>query len=203
MQLMELMELCTRLSNTVLELENVKDAQALEIQKLKKRVNRLEKKRKSRTPQLKRRLFKVRIESSTKKSLGDQEDASNQGRNDQDEGISFVQEDAETRGSTVEPSSPPTTTTTLIEDEDLIIAQMLMKMRSVKSKEKSKKKGVSSTRLTRGVIMKEASETASKPIVPPQQKLDPKDKGKAHRQKEEAFTKLRAEEIRRKPATKA
>nr|GEV47096.1 retrotransposon protein [Tanacetum cinerariifolium] len=46
-----------------------------------KRVKRLEKKRKSRPLQLKRRLFKVRIESSTKKSLGDQEDASNQGRN--------------------------------------------------------------------------------------------------------------------------
>ncbi|GJW15492.1 hypothetical protein Tco_0019625 [Tanacetum coccineum] len=50
----------------------------------------LEKKKKSRTPQLKRRLFKVRIESSTEKSLGDQKDTSKQGRNeiDQDEGIS-------------------------------------------------------------------------------------------------------------------
>nr|GFB46632.1 hypothetical protein [Tanacetum cinerariifolium] len=48
------------------------------------------KKRKSRTLQLKRRLFKVRIESSAEKSLGDQEDASNKGRNDQDERISFV-----------------------------------------------------------------------------------------------------------------
>ncbi|GJV47080.1 hypothetical protein Tco_1437292 [Tanacetum coccineum] len=62
--------------------------------------------------------------------------------------------------STAEPSTPPTTTTIFIEDEDLTIAQTLMKMRSVKSKEKSKEKGVSSettTRLTRGVIMKEAS----------------------------------------------
>nr|GFA10633.1 hypothetical protein [Tanacetum cinerariifolium] len=61
--------------------ENVKDAQALKIQKLKKRVKRLEKKRKSRTSQLKRRLFKVRIESSVEKSLGDQEDVSKQERN--------------------------------------------------------------------------------------------------------------------------
>nr|GEU59469.1 putative ribonuclease H-like domain-containing protein [Tanacetum cinerariifolium] len=108
------------------------------------------KKRKSRTPQLKRRLFKVRIESSAEKSLGDQEDASNQGRNDQDKGISFVQEDAETQRSaliitvgvsvsTAEPSTPPTTTT-LIEDKDLTIAQTLMKMRSVKSKVKGKRK---------------------------------------------------------------
>nr|GEY50425.1 reverse transcriptase domain-containing protein [Tanacetum cinerariifolium] len=79
--------------------------------------------------------------------------------------------------STAEPSTPPTTTT-VIEDEDLTIAQTLMKMRSVKSKEKSKEKGVYSTRLTRGVIMKEASETTSRPIVPPQQQLDPKDKVK-------------------------
>nr|GEY84469.1 hypothetical protein [Tanacetum cinerariifolium] len=69
----------------------------LEIQKLKKIVKRLEKKRKSRTPQLKMRLFKVRIKSSAEKSLGDHEDASKQGRNDQDEGISFVQEEAETQ----------------------------------------------------------------------------------------------------------
>ncbi|GKG42621.1 hypothetical protein Tco_0476919, partial [Tanacetum coccineum] len=54
----------------------------------------------SRTPQLKRRLFKVRIESFAEKSLGDQEDASKQGRNeiDQDEGISWFQEDSETQG---------------------------------------------------------------------------------------------------------
>ncbi|GJS58739.1 putative ribonuclease H-like domain-containing protein [Tanacetum coccineum] len=60
------------------------------------------KEKKPRTPQLKRRLFKVRIESSAKKSLGDKEDASKQGRKiakiDQDEGISLVQEDAETQG---------------------------------------------------------------------------------------------------------
>nr|GFD21519.1 hypothetical protein [Tanacetum cinerariifolium] len=49
--------------------------------------------------QLKRRVFKVRIESSDEKSLGDQEDASNHGWNDQDKGISFVQEDAETQES--------------------------------------------------------------------------------------------------------
>nr|GFD60998.1 hypothetical protein [Tanacetum cinerariifolium] len=79
MQLLELMELCTRLSDKVLDLENVKDAQALEINKLKKRVKKLESRKKSRTPQLKRRLFKVMIESSFDKNLG---------RNNQDEGIS-------------------------------------------------------------------------------------------------------------------
>ncbi|GKA79662.1 hypothetical protein Tco_0786258 [Tanacetum coccineum] len=125
-----------RLSERVLTLENIKTAQNLEIINLKKRVKKLEKKKKARTPQLKRRLFKVRIESSAKKSLGDQEDASKQGRNgiDQDEEISWFQEDVETQGSinittaepvttasapvttagvsvsTTEPSTPPTTT---------------------------------------------------------------------------------------------
>ncbi|GJS20788.1 hypothetical protein Tco_0449420 [Tanacetum coccineum] len=72
LKIMELMEICTKLSDRVLALENVKTAQDL-------------------------------IESSADKSLGDQEDASKQGRNiaesDQDEEISFVQEDAETQGS--------------------------------------------------------------------------------------------------------
>ncbi|GJU40018.1 putative ribonuclease H-like domain-containing protein [Tanacetum coccineum] len=146
--------------------KNVKTAQDLEITSLKKRVKKLEKKKKARTLQLKRRLFKVRIESSADKSLGDQEDASKHRRNiaesDQDEEISFVQKDAETQGrydqdidvivvsapitnvgvsvSVAELSTPPTTTT-VIEDEDLIIAQTLMKMRSEKSKEKAKERG--------------------------------------------------------------
>ncbi|GJW28834.1 hypothetical protein Tco_0045709 [Tanacetum coccineum] len=167
MKLHELIEICTKLSKRVLALENIKTAQALEITHLKKSVKKLEKKKKSRTPQLKRRLFKGKNEL------------------DQDEGVSFVQEDAETQEryghdievntastsvttasinitspepattasalitttgvsvSTAEPSTPPPTTTTiLIDDEDLTIAQTLMKMRSVKSKEKSKEKRV-------------------------------------------------------------
>ncbi|GKC07137.1 hypothetical protein Tco_0998747 [Tanacetum coccineum] len=62
----------------VLALENIKTAQDLEITSLKKRVKKLEKKKKARTPQLKRRLFKGRNE------IG------------QDEEISWFQEDEET-----------------------------------------------------------------------------------------------------------
>ncbi|GKF32903.1 hypothetical protein Tco_0106103 [Tanacetum coccineum] len=76
MKLQELMDLCTKLSDKVLDLENVKDAHALEIKKLKKRVKKLESKKKSRTSQLKRRLFKVRIESFAEKCLGNLKDAS-------------------------------------------------------------------------------------------------------------------------------
>ncbi|GKA04177.1 copia protein, partial [Tanacetum coccineum] len=88
MQLNDLMVLCTKLQTHVLDLEKVKDAQAKEIADLKKRVQRLERKTKSRTTGLKR-LNKVgmsrRVESSKdQESLGDHEDASKQGRSIKD-----------------------------------------------------------------------------------------------------------------------
>ncbi|GJZ72669.1 hypothetical protein Tco_0636815, partial [Tanacetum coccineum] len=49
MQLNDLMVLCTKLQTQVLDLEKAKDAQAKEIADLKKRVQRLERKKKSRT----------------------------------------------------------------------------------------------------------------------------------------------------------
>nr|GEX53776.1 hypothetical protein [Tanacetum cinerariifolium] len=67
----------------VLDLEDAKTAQAKEISSLKKRVKKLEHKRKSRTSGPKR-LRKIgsasRVESSTESRLGNQEDASKQGR---------------------------------------------------------------------------------------------------------------------------
>ncbi|GJX75399.1 hypothetical protein Tco_0313994 [Tanacetum coccineum] len=63
----------------LLRLEEAKTTQDRVINRLKFRVKRLEKKRKTRTPQpMKRRLFKGRVETSTNTSLG--EDASKQGR---------------------------------------------------------------------------------------------------------------------------
>ncbi|GJU64450.1 hypothetical protein Tco_1246285 [Tanacetum coccineum] len=83
MQLKELMDFCTKLQQRVLDLENTKTAQAQEITSLKKRVKKLEKKGGSRTHKLKR-LYRVgrsaRVVSSEEASLGDQEDASKQGR---------------------------------------------------------------------------------------------------------------------------
>ncbi|GJY33528.1 hypothetical protein Tco_0417997 [Tanacetum coccineum] len=83
--------------NTLIQ-EKAKDAQAKEIADLKKRVQKLERKKKSRTTGLKR-LRKVgmsrRVESSEDKdSLGDHEDASKQGRSiediDKDADVSLV-----------------------------------------------------------------------------------------------------------------
>ncbi|GJW18237.1 retrovirus-related pol polyprotein from transposon TNT 1-94 [Tanacetum coccineum] len=83
LKLQELMELRTNLQNRVIDLENTKNAQAQEITSLKLRVKKLEKKGGSRTHKLKR-LYKVgrfvRIVSSDEASLGDQEDASKEGR---------------------------------------------------------------------------------------------------------------------------
>nr|GEX79003.1 hypothetical protein [Tanacetum cinerariifolium] len=77
-----LMETCAKLSQKVTHLEQDKIAQALEIIKLKKRVKKLEKKRRSKSSGLKR-LRRVgtsqRVDSSTETVVGDQEDASKQG----------------------------------------------------------------------------------------------------------------------------
>ncbi|GKC38936.1 hypothetical protein Tco_1051320 [Tanacetum coccineum] len=98
MQLSELMILCTNLQKQVLDLEKAKDAQAKEIANLKKRVQKLKRKKKSRTVGLKR-LLKVgmsrRVESfEDKDSLGDHEDASKQVRSiediDKDVDVSLV-----------------------------------------------------------------------------------------------------------------
>ncbi|GJX66989.1 putative ribonuclease H-like domain-containing protein [Tanacetum coccineum] len=88
MQLSDLMILCSKLQKQVLDLEKAKSDQAIEIASLKKRFNKLERRRQSRNTGLKR-LKKVgsarRIESSEDKdSLGAQEDASKKGRSIKD-----------------------------------------------------------------------------------------------------------------------
>ncbi|GJU48290.1 hypothetical protein Tco_1217845 [Tanacetum coccineum] len=104
----ELMAICTNMSNRVLALETSKTAQDLVINKLKKKVKRLEKKQRARTPGMK--LFK--IEDDFDDDFDDIDDMVNEAS------IFFG----------LEPRTPPTTTTTAFEDEDLTIAQTLVKM---------------------------------------------------------------------------
>ncbi|GKE52655.1 hypothetical protein Tco_1487811, partial [Tanacetum coccineum] len=95
----DLMEICTKLQQRVLDLENTKTAQAQEISSLKLRVKRLEKKGGSITYKLKR-LFKVgrfaQVVSSEDEGLGNQEDASKKGRKiddiDKDVEVTLVDE---------------------------------------------------------------------------------------------------------------
>ncbi|GJU20049.1 hypothetical protein Tco_1153391 [Tanacetum coccineum] len=83
LKLNALMKLCTNLSQKVIDLENTKTSQVIEITKLKERVKKLERRNKSRTLRLKR-LRKVgrsaQIVSSEDEGLGAQEDAAKQGR---------------------------------------------------------------------------------------------------------------------------
>ncbi|GKB65461.1 hypothetical protein Tco_0921647, partial [Tanacetum coccineum] len=103
LKLKELMELCTNLQERVLDLEKTKTTQQNEIASLKRRVKKLEQKKRSRTHRLKR-LYKVgmskRVESSgDEDSLG--EDASKQERRinainvDEDIALVNVQDDTE------------------------------------------------------------------------------------------------------------
>nr|GEU57350.1 ribonuclease H-like domain-containing protein [Tanacetum cinerariifolium] len=97
LQLNELMVICIKLTDMVLSLEQIKTNQAAKIKKLKKKVKKLEGMKKKRTHGLKR-LYKVglnaRIESSKEEEgLGDQDDASKQGRItdiDADEDLSLI-----------------------------------------------------------------------------------------------------------------
>nr|GEY26387.1 retrotransposon protein, putative, unclassified [Tanacetum cinerariifolium]GEY27501.1 retrotransposon protein, putative, unclassified [Tanacetum cinerariifolium] len=71
LQLNELMEICTKLSDMVLSLEQIKTNQAAKIEKLKKRVKKLEGKKKKRTH--------GKDISTDEEGLVDQDDASKQG----------------------------------------------------------------------------------------------------------------------------
>ncbi|GKA23276.1 hypothetical protein Tco_0709238 [Tanacetum coccineum] len=174
MQLKELMDFCTKLQQRVLDLENTKTAQAKEITSLKKRVKRLERKGGSRTHKLKR-LCKigrsVRVVSSDEARLGDQEDASKQGRKnddiDADAEITLVDEtqrrhDDDLMFDTVTTASEVVTTANvevstasltaaIITNVKLTLAQTLVELKSARPK-------------TKGVVMQEPSE--STPTIP-------------------------------------
>ncbi|GJY61422.1 putative ribonuclease H-like domain-containing protein [Tanacetum coccineum] len=198
MKLNELMEICTKLSERILALENIKTAQDLEIINLKKRVKKLEKKKKARTPQLKRRLFKVRIECSADKSLSDQEDASKQERNiaelDQDEGISFDQDDVETQGRydhAIEINTASTSISTasinVTTTEPIITTSAPITSAGVSVSTTEPSTPPTTTTLIEDedliiaqtlVKIRKPSESGTRKTVPPPQH-DPKDKGKA------------------------
>ncbi|GKD31061.1 hypothetical protein Tco_1241839 [Tanacetum coccineum] len=161
LKLNELMELCTKLQKKVLDLETTKTIQALEIDTLKRRVKKLEKKQRSRTHKL-RRLYKVGlsakvISSDDEASLGDQEDASKQGRKildiGADEDITLDSTHVDTdpdmfrvhdlHGDEVfveieEPvvNAATTTTTTVADEVEMTLAQTLIEIKSEKPKAK-------------------------------------------------------------------
>ncbi|GJU22903.1 hypothetical protein Tco_1156245 [Tanacetum coccineum] len=96
--LYDLMAICIKLYDRVLELDKEKDAQAVEILKLKNKIKKLERKAKSSIPPPKRRLYK-QVDSSDD-SLGE-ENASKQGRNDSNKIEEFNLSDKESGGTKV------------------------------------------------------------------------------------------------------
>ncbi|GKB44636.1 hypothetical protein Tco_0889578 [Tanacetum coccineum] len=136
LKLNELMELCTNLSQRVLDLENTKTSQAEEITKLKERVKKLEKRNKSSTPGLKR-LRKVGRSAQVVPS-GDEEVTlveEAQGRNDDnlmfDTGVFDEQEvEVEKVVSTAEVTAVSATTTV----DELTLAQTLIEIKAAKPK---------------------------------------------------------------------
>ncbi|GJV59000.1 hypothetical protein Tco_1465100 [Tanacetum coccineum] len=144
------MELCTNLQTRVLDLEKTKTTQAEEIVSLKRRVKKLEQKKRSRTHGLKR-LYKVgltaRVESSRdEESLG--EDASKQGRInaiDADEDITLVndQDDADMfdvntlTGDEVLAEQEVATKDVNLTVDEVTLAQALAALKSVKPKVKA------------------------------------------------------------------
>ncbi|GJZ43211.1 hypothetical protein Tco_0590466, partial [Tanacetum coccineum] len=198
LKLNELMELCTNLQKKVLDLETTKTIQALEIDSLKRRVKKLEKKQKSRTHKLKR-LYKVGlsakvISSDDEASLGDQEDASKQGRKildiDADEDITLdsthfdtdpdmfgvhdlhgdevfveTQEPVVNAATTTSTIPVSAATATTTTVDELTLAQTLIEIKAAKPK-------------VRGVMIQEPSETTTTTTTPAASKPS-QDKGKA------------------------
>ncbi|GJS98276.1 putative ribonuclease H-like domain-containing protein [Tanacetum coccineum] len=192
LKLQELMIMCTKLSKQVLDLEKEKDAQAVEILRLKKRVKRLERQRKSSTSQPRRRKY-GQVESSDDHL--DEEDASKQGKkndktnpmlhesnfdgfddetvDDATTGVSTTSAPVTTAGvaiSTAKPRTPPTTTTVFDNEYvTMAMAQTLIKMKEEKAKEK-------------GVTFKDVEDSSrhvrSITTLQPLPSIDPKDKGK-------------------------
>ncbi|GKD90159.1 hypothetical protein Tco_1365666 [Tanacetum coccineum] len=187
LQLNELMDLCTKLQQRVLDLENAKISQDSEIAELKRKVKKLEKKKRSRSPVLKR-LRKVgrtaRIESSEDEGLGDQENAPKQGRKiadiDADEEVTLIDETQERNDdnlmfdkgvldeqevevekvvSTAEVTTASATTTTV---DELTLAQTLIEIKVAKPKAVTTAGTTTTTTVTRpkarGVIVQELSE---------------------------------------------
>ncbi|GJU08744.1 hypothetical protein Tco_1125174 [Tanacetum coccineum] len=101
LKLNELMELCTNLQQRVLDLETTKTTQANEITSLKNRVEKLEKKDRSRTYKLKR-LYKVGLSARVESSRDEEDLGKNASKHERrihdinvDEDITLVNDDNE------------------------------------------------------------------------------------------------------------
>ncbi|GJR10830.1 hypothetical protein Tco_0793482 [Tanacetum coccineum] len=188
LKLNELLELYTKLSERVLDLENTKTSQVAEITKLKERVKKLERRNKLRTPGHKR----LRKEDASKQGMkiinidADEEATlvdEAQGRiNDNlmfDTGV-FDEQEVEVE-KVVSTTKVTTTSATITTVYELTLAQTLIEIKAAKLKVVTTAATTTTTTVTRpkarGVVVQEPSEfttTTSQPSQLPHAK----DKGK-------------------------
>ncbi|GJV97982.1 hypothetical protein Tco_1549559 [Tanacetum coccineum] len=188
------------LSQRVLALETTKTNQALEIDSLKRRVKKLEKKKRSRTYRLKI-LFKVgrsaQVVSSEDEGLGAQEDASKQerkildldvdaevtlvyetqGRNDDnlmfDTGVLYEQEvEVEKVVSTAEVTTASATTAPV---DELTLAQTLIEIKAAKPKVVITAATTTTTAVTRPKARGVAKDKGKAKMIEPEKPLKRKD----------------------------
>ncbi|GKB93114.1 hypothetical protein Tco_0979251 [Tanacetum coccineum] len=138
LKLNELMELCTNLSQRVLDLKKTKTSQAAKIASLKKRFKKLERKRKSKPPKMKR-LFKISrsaqvvIPSKDKDMTEKEVDMAEKDVSTVDP-VTTTGEVVTTANvvvSTAEVTTNSTTTTTV---DELTLAQTLIEIKAAKPK---------------------------------------------------------------------
>ncbi|GJU58120.1 hypothetical protein Tco_1235886 [Tanacetum coccineum] len=161
LKLKELMDLCTKLSNRVLDLETTKTAQAKEIASLKKRVKKLERKKEEDASKQGRKIdnidkdAEVTLVDETQRRYGDDlvfdtsvlDGEEVFARQDVVEMEVSIADSVTTTGEVVTTASvevsaaratlvsaATTTTTTVITEVDLILAQALAELRSAKPK---------------------------------------------------------------------
>nr|GEZ16619.1 hypothetical protein [Tanacetum cinerariifolium] len=170
MQLSELMEICTKLSDRVIFLKQIKTNQAAEIEKLKKRVKKLEGKKKKRTHGLKR-LYKVgltaRVESSKEEECLDHgrmnnEDLFKVHDLDGDEVFVDVTTGENVKQDATIAENKVSTADQVVTIDKLTLAQTLMEIKAAKPKVK-------------GVTIQKPNEFRT---TSPLQPLHDKDKGK-------------------------
>nr|GEU87910.1 hypothetical protein [Tanacetum cinerariifolium] len=181
MILKELIDLYTTLLQKVLDLENVKIAQAKEIGCLKKRVTKLEQRQSLRISGF----HPLRAGTYKRRSLGRRK-VSKHGRKNLNtiKTISTARPDisaARPEVSTAKPKTPPTAAT-LFDDEDVTIADTLVKIKNQKATEK-------------GIAFKDVDDS-TRPIrsittLQPLPTIDPKDKGKGLLQEPEHVKKTK------------
>ncbi|GJX48199.1 hypothetical protein Tco_0273389, partial [Tanacetum coccineum] len=144
LKLKELMTLCANLQNRVLDLEHTKTTQALEIDSLKRRVKKLEKKKRSRTHGLKR-LYKVGL-SARVISFEDEDkditldsthfdtDPDIFGMHDLDGDEVFIETKEHVVNAATTASTIPVSVAKDLSDVDMTLAQALAELKNVKLK---------------------------------------------------------------------